>query len=178
MGFFSGLDVESYDRQYDDSQLVKRIAGYFSPYNYKLVAITLLLLLIAAAGAATPLLVAQGFNALEGDISNTEILIICGAVLAAGFIVWLANLFRRRMVVRIVGDIVYKLRLDTFKASIGHDLSFFDEYPSGKIVSRITSDTQEFGQTVVLITDLFAQIIQAIILGVILITINLRLLLV
>jgi ATP-binding cassette subfamily B protein len=175
MGFFSGLDIESYDRQYGDRQLVKRIAGYFSPYNIQLVFITLLLLVIAAAGAATPLLVAEGFNALEGDISNTEVLIICGSVLAAGLIVWVANLYRRRLAVRIVGDIVYKLRLDSFKASVGHDLSFFDEYPSGKIVSRITSDTQEFGQTVVLITDLFAQIIQAIILAVILLTINLRL---
>jgi ATP-binding cassette subfamily B protein len=175
MGFFSGLDVESYDRQYDDRQLVKRIADYFSPYNTQLIIVTSLLLVIASAGAATPLLIAKGFDALGGDISITEILIICGSVLAAGIIVWTANYYRRKFVVRIVGDIVYKLRVDSFKSSVGHDLSFFDEYSSGKIVSRITSDTQEFGQTVVLITDLFSQIIQALILGVILIVINLRL---
>ncbi len=175
MGFFSGLDIENYDRQYDDRQLVKRTAGYFLPYKVKIVIVTLLLLVIAIAGAATPLLIAKGFDALEGDISNSEVLLICSAVLAAGLIVWLANLHRRRIAVRIVGDIVYKLRIDSFKASIGHDLSFFDTYQSGKIVSRITSDTQEFGQTVVLITDLFAQIIQAFILGIILININLRL---
>lgn len=175
MGFFSGLDIENYDRQYDDRQLVKRIAGYFLPYKAQIVIVTLLLLVIAAAGAATPLLIAKGFDALEGDISNSEVLILCSAVLAAGLIVWLANLYRRRKAVRIVGDVVYKLRIDSFKASIGHDLSFFDTYQSGKIVSRITSDTQEFGQTVVLITDLFAQIIQAFILGIILININLRL---
>jgi len=175
MGFFSGLDIENYDRQYDDRQLVKRTAGYFLHYKVKIVIVTLLLLVIAIAGAATPLLIAKGFDALEGDISNSEVLLICSAVLAAGLIVWLANLHRRRIAVRIVGDIVYKLRIDSFKASIGHDLSFFDTYQSGKIVSRITSDTQEFGQTVVLITDLFAQIIQAFILGIILININLRL---
>ncbi len=56
-----------------------------------------------------------------------------------------------------------------------HDLSFYDEYASGKVVSRITSDTQEFGQMVVLVTDLFSQIVQAFILGVILLTIDWKL---
>ncbi len=75
----------------------------------------------------------------------------------------------------MIGDIVYQLRLDLFQAAAEHDLSFYDEYASGKIVSRITSDTQEFGQTIILITDLFSQIVQAVILGVVLIVINARL---
>ncbi|MGD2157518.1 MAG: ABC transporter ATP-binding protein, partial [Anaerolineales bacterium] len=42
-------------------------------------------------------------------------------------------------------------------------------------VSRITSDTREFGQLVVLVTDLISQIFQAIILGIVLIGIEWRL---
>ena len=43
---------------------------------------------------------------------------------------------------------VLKLREDVFAATIQHDLSFFDEHPSGKIVSRVTSDTQDFSDVV------------------------------
>ena len=49
------------------------------------------------------------------------------------------------------------------------------KFTSGKILSRITSDTKDFGQVVVMITDLISQIIQSIILGVILFTINWKL---
>jgi ATP-binding cassette subfamily B protein len=175
MGFFSGLDTEGYDRQYSDRQLVRRIGGYFQSYKIQLFFVTLLLLIIAAAAAASPLLVARGFDALGENLTTINILILCAAILFAGVIVWVANLFRRRLTVRMIGDIVYQLRMDSFKAAVEHDLSFYDEYPSGKIVSRITSDTQDFGQTIILITDLFAQIVQAVILGIVLIVINVRL---
>ncbi|MBN2548383.1 MAG: ABC transporter ATP-binding protein, partial [Anaerolineales bacterium] len=92
-----------------------------------------------------------------------------------GVLNWAANWGRRRLVVRMVGNTVLALRTDAFRASAEHDLSFYDKFASGKIVSRITSDTQDFGQTVVLVTDLFSQIIQALILGTLLISIEWRL---
>jgi ABC-type multidrug transport system fused ATPase/permease subunit len=41
----------------------------------------------------------------------------------------------------------------SFAATIRHDLSFYDEHPSGKIVSRVTSDTQDFAEVVNLTTE-------------------------
>ena len=38
----------------------------------------------------------------------------------------------------------------------------------GRIVSRITSDTQDFGQLVTIVTDVASQVIEAVVLGVIL----------
>jgi ATP-binding cassette subfamily B protein len=74
-----------------------------------------------------------------------------------------------------VGDVVFTLRTDSFRAATEHDLSFYDEFSSGRVVSRITSDTREFGQLVVLVTDLMSQIAQAIILGVVLVSIEWKL---
>ena len=175
MGFFSGLDTEGYDRQYSDRQLIARIASYFNPYKRHLVIITIMLLVIAAAGAATPAVVSWGVDALSGGLSGGEIALLSGIVFASGVIVWLANWWRRRLTARMVGNIVLKLRTDAFEAAARHDLSFYDEFASGKVVSRITSDTQDFGQTVVLVTDLFSQIVQAVILGALLIAIEWRL---
>jgi ATP-binding cassette subfamily B protein len=175
MGFFSSLDTERYDRQYTDRQLVARMASYFRPYLTRLFTVVILLLVIAGTGAATPVIVAQGVDALSSEMSDTILALLGGAVFAAGVITWLANWGRRRLVVRMIGDIVMTLRTDAFRAAADHDLSFYDEFASGKIVSRITSDTQEFGQTVVLITDLFSQVVQAIILGAVLVSIEGRL---
>lgn len=175
MGFFSGLDAERYDRQYGDRELVKRISGYFMAYRLQMVLITILLLVIAGAGALLPVLVAQIINQIATELVIAQALLLSGLVFAVGIVTWFANWGRRRMVVQIVGDIVLKLRTDAFKAAADHDLSFYDEFASGKVVSRISSDTQEFGQMVMLVTDLFSQIIQSIILGAILFTVEWRL---
>lgn len=175
MGFFSSLDVERYDRQYTDRQLVRRMLDYFRPHWKRLVWVTILLLIIAAAGAATPLVVARGVDLLDETFAAIIMWLISGAVLAAGVITWGANWLRRRLTVRMIGDIVMTLRYDAFRASADHDLSFYDEFSSGKVVSRITSDTQEFGQTVVLVTDLISQFIQALILGTALVLIDWKL---
>ena len=175
MGFFSGLDTEGYDRQYTDRDLVRRMVRYFRPYKKPLVWVVILLLFIALASSATPIIVSRGVTAMASAISWGQIFLISGLVFIIGLTTWLANLFRRRMTVRIVGDTVLTLRTDAFKAAAAHDLSFYDEFASGKVVSRITSDTQEFGQMIVLVTDLFSQIAQSIILGAVLVMINWKL---
>ncbi len=118
------------------------------------------------------MVVSRGVTLLETDLTSLSILSICGAVLATGILAWLSNWGRRRLLVRMVGDVVLSLRTDAFRAAVNHDLSFYDEYPTGKIVTRITSDTQDFGNTVILVTDLISQIIMAIILSIILFRIN------
>jgi ATP-binding cassette subfamily B protein len=68
--------------------------------------------------------------------------------------------------------VVYTLQADGFKAAAEHDLTFHDEYSSGRIVSRITSDTRDFGQLITFVTDLISQVTQALILGIALVRIN------
>ena len=175
MGFFSGLDQEGYDRQYTDRQLVRRMGEYFRPYLKQLALVVFLLIFIALAGAATPIIVARGVDILGVDLRLSGIYLLSGLIFLAGVLSWGANWLRRRLVVRVIGDTILNLRSDAFKAAAGHDLSFYDEVSSGKIVSRITTDTQDFGQTVVLVTDLFSQFTQTLILGIVLISIDLRL---
>jgi ATP-binding cassette subfamily B protein len=175
LSFFAGLDTEAYDRKYTDRQLAARVAKYFRPFKNSVIAVVVLLLIIALSSAVSPIIVARGVDLLGSDITWQNILLLSGAILLAGVISWGANWERRRLTVRMIGDIILKIRTDAFQASMDHDLSFYDEFSSGKVVSRITSDTQEFGQMVTLVTDLFSQIIQVIFLGIVLMIIDLRL---
>lgn len=175
MSFFAGLDTEAYDRKYTDRQLTGRMATYFRPYTWSLVAVVILLLVIAISSALSPIIVARGVDLLGTDISWQNILLLSTAILLAGVVSWGANWGRRRLTARLIGDIILNIRTDAFQASMDHDLSFYDEFSSGRIVSRITSDTQEFGQTVTLVTDLISQIVEVIFLGIVLLTIDVRL---
>jgi ATP-binding cassette subfamily B protein len=175
MAFFGGLNSEGYDRQYTDRQLVRRIWNYLRPHRNKLVVIGFLQLVMSASGAAMPLLVSYSVDLLEKNLTRSVIAWVSLAILLTGLVGWAGNWWRRRLATRTVGDIVLTLRTDAFQAATEHDLSFYDKFSSGRIVSRITSDTQEFGQIVLLITDLISQFMEAGILGIILVRIEWRL---
>ncbi|MCB2203052.1 ABC transporter ATP-binding protein/permease [bacterium] len=169
MGFFSGLGAEKYDRQYSDKKLISRIIDYFKTQSSRLIIIAVMIVLRAGIDAFTPVVVARGLDTVtQQTITLQFILILSGITLGLGVISWLANLLLRRNSARTIAELIRKLATDAFKASVRQDLSFHDYYSSGKIVSRITSDTREFGQLVTLTTDVLMQLISSIILAVIL----------
>jgi ATP-binding cassette, subfamily B, bacterial len=175
MSFFNALDTEGYDRQYTDRQLLRRMLQYFGPHKRRLAVVVVLILVIALAGAATPVIVSRGVDLLAEVMSPLTILLLAAAVFVAGVITWAANWWRRRWTVSALGDIVMTLRADAFRSAAEHDLSFYDQYSSGRILSRITSDSNDFGQVVILLTDVIAQLLQALILGAVLVSIEWRL---
>jgi ATP-binding cassette subfamily B protein len=176
MGFFSGLGSEQYDRQYTDKRLLTRIVDYFKTQSNRLVVIIVTIIIRAIIEAAMPVVVARGLDQVTGQAISTQfILTLSGIVLALGIVSWFANLLLRRNSARTIAEIIRKLSTDAFKASVRQDLSFHDNFSSGKIVSRITSDTREFGQLVTLTTDVLMQVISSIILAVILLQAEWRL---
>jgi ATP-binding cassette subfamily B protein len=172
MGFFSSLDAEKYDRTYSDRDLARRIVGYFKPQRKRLVLISLLTLLVAGAGALLPVIVSRGIDLLEELPQVFSLLMVAGAVLLVGVSIWFSNYGLRRLTSTAISEVVAQLSIDAYSASVEHDLSFYDEFSSGKIVSRITSDTRDFGELVTLITDVFSMFIEALILAVVLLNIQ------
>ena len=72
---------------------------------------------------------------------------------------WIFNFIRQSRTAVVVGDVVLKLREDAFPAVLNRDMSFYDENPSGKVVSRVTSDTEDFATVVTLTLNLLSQML-------------------
>ncbi len=176
MGFFmEGLDAEEYDRTYDDKALVRRIFTYFRPYASLMVFVGIMICLNSLMDSILPLLTARGVDAIHQDFSLTQVLPMVGAVLLASVLAWVFNFIRQRKTAEVVANVVFQLRKDVFTAVTERDMSFYDEFPSGSIVSRVTSDTQEFSNTVTLTLNLISLLLQVLILAAILFFINVRL---
>ena len=175
MSFFADLAREDYDRTYSDWELVRRLAVFFRGHSRKLIVTLVGTLIVAVAAASSPVLVSYGVGLLEQDSESSTLYLIALALFVVGAVVWMANWVRRRAMTRVIGDVVLDLRKEAFSATASHDMSFYDEHASGKVVSRITSDTNEFAQVSVLITELVTQMLQGVILIVVLFQIDVRL---
>src|SRR4051812_23618427 len=158
MGFLmEGLEAEGYDRTYGDRQLIGRILGYFRPARALMLGITALVVGTSLLDTVLPILIARGIDRVATGFDRRAIIALVGAILVAGTLSWLANFLRQWNTARVVGDVVLTLRQDAFAAVLARDLSFYDEHPSGKIVSRVTSDTEDFANVVILTLNLLSQ---------------------
>ena len=72
---------------------------------------------------------------------------------------WGFNALDRAVAARAVSNVVLRLRRAVFDAVLGHDLSFFDRYPTGGIVSRVLSDTQAFSEVVTMTIRVVSEIV-------------------
>ncbi len=173
MGFImDGLDTEAYDREYGDRELLTRILSYFQPYRKKMALVGVMLTLNSLAGVGGPILISKGIDIIVETPTTEAILLVALGVLLLGMAAWGFNFVRQWFSAQVVGSVVLNLREDVYDATLSLDLSFYDEHPSGKVVSRVTSDTQDFSSTITLTMDLISQVFLVIILSVWLFSIN------
>ena len=176
MGFIlDGLDTEDYDRQYSDNELLARIIDYFRPYTKEMILVAVMLTLNSIASIGGPILIAGAIDYLAEDSSTEAIVLFSLGVLLLGVSAWVFNFIRQWFSARVTGNVVLQLRQDVFAATVRHDMSFYDDHPSGKVVSRITSDTQDFSETVNLTLNLLSQVLLVVLLTLWLFTISIPL---
>jgi ATP-binding cassette, subfamily B, bacterial len=160
MGFImDGLDGEEYDRKYGDWALVKRIVSYFSSEWRKIGIVAFAIVLSSLLQTVTPIVISDGVDRLTNDPTTNTLIIVTVIITAVGLFSWVFNAIRQWLSAAAIGNIVLKLREHAFDAVVKRDLSFYDQFPSGKIVSRVTSDTQAFSQVVTLTTELISQLL-------------------
>ncbi len=170
-----GLEAEAYDRQYGDRELIARIARYFGDHKRKLIYISIATFLMAGMGAALPIIISNGVETVTDDEAGDQLPFLIIVIFVVGVGNWLANWVRRQLTIEVVADVVLQMRTNAFAAAAQQDLSFYDEFSSGRVVSRITSDTEEFGQVIMLTNDVINQVFSSLILVAVLLTIEVRL---
>jgi ATP-binding cassette subfamily B protein len=175
MGITGGLQAEAYDRSYGDAQLLRRIGVYFRPHAGTVALVALTVALGSLAATILPLVISRGINALTGNPTAQTMLGLAGLVTVLGALGWMFNFIRQWLGARAVGDVVLALRQDAMAAVLRRDMSFFDQYASGRIVSRVSSDTQDFATVITLTIDLLSQLVLVGVIAAVMLVVNWRL---
>ncbi len=176
MGFYHGLSAEAYDRQYSNKTLVQRILAYFKPHKTKLFFVALVVLLQGFTGSIPYLLVSKVLD--EGGATqpdNRILAILVSAVIVIEVFGYIFFYIQQRLMARVNADIYRSLATDAFAASMKQDLSFHDKLSSGRIVSRITGDSEDFITLMRLTMNVLSSVMQSIIVAIILLRTEWRL---
>ena len=168
-----GLEAEQYDRLYKDKDLLNRITKYFRPYRRQMVIVTLFLTLTAFTYAAIPLMTSIAITNLETNREPIYLVFIIISIFSLNCLAWIFNYFRQKYSSMVIGNIVLDLRQDANAAVLDRDLSFFDKNPIGKIVSRMNTDSRDFGQIVELTMQVLSSLFMIGLLLVVMFFINL-----
>jgi ABC-type multidrug transport system fused ATPase/permease subunit len=173
MGFImDGLDAEAYDRTYSDRQLIARVIGYFRPQRKAMLLVAVLVVLNSLSDTAYPLIIAQSLDSLDAVRALRTVISLVVILLLAGVCSWTFNFLRQRYTARAIGNVVYNLQQDVFAAVVSRDMSFYDEFPMGKLVNRVTSDTENFATVVTLTLNLLSQLFLFVLIACVLLYIN------
>jgi len=167
-----GLEAEEYDRVYRDKDLLKRIVSYFSPYKRAMILVIFFLTISSLTTAFLPIITSLIISNLETSPDLIYIVFLILLILILNTSSWVFNYIRQIYSNRVIGSVVLDIRKDAHKSVVNHDLSFFDKNPLGKIVSRINTDSRDFGETVGMSIEVISSVIVLVLLIIVMFTVN------
>ncbi|MFH0358334.1 ABC transporter ATP-binding protein [Streptococcus sp. A27] len=122
-----------------------RLLSYLKPYSLLTAAALTFLLLTTVVRSIIPLLASHFIDNYIGHISQSGTMILAayfGLYLVQMFFQYLGNIWFAKVSYSVVRDI----RRDAFGKVQSLGMAYFDQTPSGSIVSRLTNDTESISE--------------------------------
>ncbi|HKZ43189.1 MAG TPA: ABC transporter ATP-binding protein, partial [Candidatus Hodarchaeales archaeon] len=144
MGFFStGIEAEKYDRQYSDAELVRRIWQYLRKHRASLILATLCVLLGAIANLLLPQTLTTGIDLLLEQHSSSLVVQLALTYFVLGIIAFFLEFGRIFLTARMTAKTIRDLRARSYDHLLDLDQSFYDTNRTGRIMARISNDSEE-----------------------------------
>ncbi|RNA69475.1 ABC transporter ATP-binding protein [Alteribacter keqinensis] len=141
------------------SLVFKRLLAYAKPH-WKWLTVAFILL-VGGTGAEIlgPILVKIFIDdyLTQGIFDTQPLVLLAAGYLGLHFSAAIMNYAQLLMFQKVALGIIQELRIDVFKKVEKLGLSFFDQFPAGGLVSRITNDTEQVKELYVSVMAVFVQ---------------------
>jgi ATP-binding cassette subfamily B protein len=125
-----------------DPKVMRRLFAYISPLRWKASAALLLMVLSSLTTLAGPYIVKVAIDTAigTGDLSRLNLLVML--FLLTHLLNWLTSFGQQYLMAFVGHSAIYTLRRQLFGHLQKLPFRFFDKQPTGKIMSRVTNDTE------------------------------------
>ena len=137
------VDIEGiHVRNMTDKAIIIRLISYVKPFIPQLILAMFMVLLLVTLDLIGPLFIAEVLDSLgEDNINFTKIILIVIAYFATMIINAFLS-YKQSMLLQITGQkIIFNIRKEVFDQIEHFSISQFNKIPIGKLVTRVTSDT-------------------------------------
>ena len=127
---------------------MKRLLTYLKPHIWTMTCATLLVLLIIAVELYRPIIIGDAIDqyinnpALTADEAFRGLLLAAGVYLVMLLLGFAFNALDTWMLQKMGQKIIYRMREEVFTHIHSLSLSFFNTTPVGKLVTRVSNDTE------------------------------------
>lgn len=128
---------------------MRRLLPYFRPYRARVIWTIILMLLVTAAGLAGPALAQVAIDDGISKGSVEALIIIVAIFVVIGFIGWIAGYWQSYLSSWVGERVLLDLRRQLFRHMMRLELGHHERTPTGRSVSRLTSDIEAVNQLVV-----------------------------
>lgn len=134
-----------------DHKIMKRLLSYAKPYTFHIIISIFAILIVTVANLLRPYLVKVAIDSyinssLPKEMAINGVLRIGIIYLAIIFIAFIINYGQIYLVQYTGQKIIFNLRQQIFEHIQGMSLSFFDKNPVGRLVTRVTNDTDTLNE--------------------------------
>ncbi|HUU77345.1 MAG TPA: ABC transporter ATP-binding protein [candidate division Zixibacteria bacterium] len=150
---------ESYDRTYSDRDLIKRFWNYLTVYKWPLIIIILGILLNAGISIVPPLMVQKAFDRLEVSEDWAVVAPFAIAYVGISILLWILQVIQGILVTVVTQKMIKRIQMETYESLQIHDLAFFDKQATGKIMSRLTNDSQELNEMISVVSQFISNFV-------------------
>ncbi|MFX0088231.1 MAG: ABC transporter ATP-binding protein, partial [Candidatus Hodarchaeota archaeon] len=170
------LSAEKYDKKYTEREIVNRIIPFLLNHKRYLIFVIAFSLLSALVSIMIPIIMAIGFEELFKEIKSIEIIIFA----TSGYLIflaveWVLTYVSQVNSQKLQAHVTYDLRKELYSQINRHEIAFFDQNKTGKIMSRVSGDTFQLGGVLTTLVDLGSVILRAVLILGTMIVIELRL---
>ncbi len=127
----------------------RRLVPYFKPYRRRVLWTVALMLVVTAAGLAGPALAQVAIDDGIQKGSVTALIVIVSVFVVIGLIGWIAGYWQSYLSSWVGERVLLDLRRQLFRHMMRLELGHHERTPTGRSVSRLTSDIEAINQLVV-----------------------------
>ena len=141
-----GREEEEYERKIPDRVLIKRLVGYILKSRRKLVIAIVAVLVASLTGLVPPYLLKVAIDNYMSVGNLTGLTFISLILIGIYLVYWLSDYQRTYQISWLGQNMVNEIRKQLFSHLQDLSFSFYDQSEAGRIISRVTNDTDTLSQ--------------------------------
>ena len=157
------LSAEKYDKNYGEREIVNRIAHYLLNHKHYLIYVIIFSLSSALISISIPVILAIGLEELFSNSKSLDIILFA----TSGYLIllvfeWILTYISQVNSQKLQAHVTYDLRKELYSRINRHEIAFFDQNKTGKVMARVSGDTFQLGGVLTTLVDLSSVILRAV----------------